>query len=65
MCYAARVRWWLWAEDGAVHAFRRTQLGHGRAILETVCGREVFAFQVERHDRGLRCLVCRLIVGPN
>lgn len=58
------VVWWYCQEDGAVHAFYRRKLGHGHAILNTVCDLDVLAFQVERHDDGPKCLACQLIVGP-
>lgn len=58
------VVWWLCQEDGAVHAFYRTQLGHAQPVLDTVCDLTVLAHQIDRRDDGPRCLACRLIVGP-
>jgi hypothetical protein len=59
------VVWWLVTDDGAVHAFPKIVVGQRRELLTTVCQRDVFAFNVERTDRGPRCLACRLMVGPS
>lgn len=59
------VVWWLDTDDGAVHAFPRMQVGRGQAVLMAMCQRPAFAFRVERHGDGPRCLACRMLVGPN
>jgi len=60
----ALVVWWVDPSDGAAHAIPRTQIGRGRAVLTTVCQRTLYAYQVERHDHGPKCLACRFMVGP-
>jgi hypothetical protein len=52
------VDWWRWEDDGACHAFvrRRDQPQH---VRETVCGRQVWAWRIDRNGTGYRCLGCR------
>ncbi len=61
---AGDVVWWVDPSDGAAHAIPCHQTGHGHAVLIAKCQRALFAYQVERHDQGPKCLACLLLVGP-
>jgi hypothetical protein len=56
------VVWWVDPSDGAAHAIPQAQVSRNLAVLTTVCQRQLYAHQVERHDDGLRCLACSLMV---
>ncbi|GLZ34907.1 hypothetical protein Lesp02_70940 [Lentzea sp. NBRC 105346] len=59
----APIVWWHVQEDGASHAFNRFTIGHPGAMWQTLCHMNVFAFRVEREDRGPKCLACRMLTG--
>lgn len=55
--------WWLWLDDGAVHAISQDQTGRGRVTLETACEQHISVWRLRRSELGPRCMTCTLAVG--